>query len=109
MWQLKWEEGFFKLTFSHIESERNKKKNSDERGSEIFRMNMSIICRIQPWIFEPEDEKTNDKEPSEEVTNRVGPEISVCCCKINSMESSPRKMGEQIYWPWVTLNIHLPL
>ena len=26
MWQLKWEEEFFKLTFSHIESERNKKK-----------------------------------------------------------------------------------
>lgn len=51
------------------------KKNSDERGSGIFHMNISIICRIQPWIFEPEDEKTSDKEPSGEVTNRVGPEI----------------------------------
>ena len=28
MWQLKWEEEFFKLTFSHIESERNKKKKT---------------------------------------------------------------------------------
>ena len=38
-------------------------------------MNISTICSIQPYIFEPEDEKTSDEEPSGEVTNKVKPKI----------------------------------
>lgn len=48
------------MTFHGIESERKGKK-TDERDSEIFHMNISTKYRKQPYVFDPEDEKTRFK------------------------------------------------